>query len=257
MRVRAHGHELRLRPLDSDLFVAAQIFGWQEYDLGREVTTALNRLAHIWRAEGFTPLIVDAGANVGYSSLYFARAFPEAMVVAVEPDRDSFSLLTTNCAAELRIRPVHAALWSHERGVAMTGGGQGSWSLRVESGGATPSVTLDGLMALAPKPRPLIVKLDIEGAEREVCEAAGGILRQAPCIMIEPHDFMIPGSACLSGLYRAVAGRTLDTVLRGENLMLFDSALAAGRPAEPAPRTAGRRRGGAAPASALAPVAAR
>ena len=49
--------------------------------------------------------------------------------------------------------------------------------------------------------RPLILKLDIEGAEREVCDAAPEVVRAFPCIMIEPHDSRIPGAGCLSLLF--------------------------------------------------------
>lgn len=238
VRVRAHGRELSLRPLDSDPLVASQIFGRQEYDAGAPIAAALNDLAHGWRAQGKTPMIVDAGANVGCSSLYFADAYPEACVLAVEPDPESYALLVANCASEARVRPVRAALWSHERGVALVDGGQGSWSCQVRDGGSTPSLTLAGLLHLVPDALPLIIKLDIEGAEREVCAASQQILRSAPCIMLEPHDFLRPGSGCLTGLYTALAGRRVDTLVRGENLIIYDSDLVETASAATAPAAA-------------------
>ena len=56
-------------------------------------------------------------------------------------------------------------------------------------------------------------------------------IRAAPCIMIEPHDFTFPGAGCLAPLicsrsYSAVAGRKIDTLLRGENILLLDLSLA-------------------------------
>jgi FkbM family methyltransferase len=227
------GHDLALRPLDSDLFVAAQIFGWQEYDPGSDIVASLNRQARTWRADGMTPVIVDAGANVGYSSLYFAATYPEATVLAIEPDPESFDQLLANCAAAPRIRGVCAALWSHDRGVSLNADdGPGSWSRKVAGAGATPSRTLPGLLAEIPHAQPLILKFDIEGAEREACAAAGEALRGAACIMIEPHDFMLPGSSCLAALYEALSGRQVDTLIRGENLIIYDSALVPAKPAE-------------------------
>lgn len=226
VRCSAKGCRIAVRPLDSDLFVASQIFGWQEYDPGDTVTSALNQLARRWRARGRIPVIVDAGANVGYSALDFAERFPDAVVIAVEPDPETFAELVANCIGEPRIQPIHAAVWSHEGGVSLLAGSeQGSWAHKVAGLGATPSRTLASLLALVPEGRPLIIKLDIEGAEREVCAASGEDLRQAACLMIEPHDFLSPGSACLSALYGALAGRQVDTLLRGENLIIYASSL--------------------------------
>jgi len=50
-------------------------------------------------------LIIDAGANVGYSSVYFLSNFPNCRVIAIEPDGDNFASLQKNLApmaSELR-----------------------------------------------------------------------------------------------------------------------------------------------------------
>jgi hypothetical protein len=48
---------------------------------------------------GFTPRVVlDGGANVGYSSLFFAQQFPHALIIAVEPEATNFRLLMHNTA---------------------------------------------------------------------------------------------------------------------------------------------------------------
>jgi hypothetical protein len=39
--------------------------------------------------------------------------------------------------------------------------------------------------------------------------------------MVEPHDFMNPGAACLFPMYKVAATRNFDTILSGENLLLF------------------------------------
>jgi hypothetical protein len=74
--------------------------------------------------------------------------------------------------------------------------------------------------------RPLIIKLDIEGAERVVCAEARKVLREAACIIVELHDWMQLGSGCLILLYAALAGKEMDTFLLGENLVLAESYLA-------------------------------
>ncbi|MES2711084.1 MAG: FkbM family methyltransferase [Pseudomonadota bacterium] len=235
--VHACGHAIRIRPTDSDPFVASQIFGWKDYQLEKGLLRGLLALVTRQLAAGMRPLIIDAGANVGYSAVYFASMFPDAQVIAIEPDPDTFAELCLNCSGHPRIRPVQAALWSHEDGVDLRGTPDaGSWSRQVsEGGGNTASRRLSSLIAEVPSGIPLIVKLDIEGAEREVMQADRAIIAAAPCIIIEPHDFMIPGGACLTPLFAALAGREMDTLVVGENLVFFDSALV--REAAPAPVT--------------------
>jgi hypothetical protein len=87
-----------VRPMDSDLFVAAEVFGRLAYRLRPDTMARLNDLAHSWRNAGDVPVIIDGGANVGYASLYFAACFPDALVVAIEPDPASFALLCRNVA---------------------------------------------------------------------------------------------------------------------------------------------------------------
>ena len=85
-----------LRPTESDLFVASQVFGWKEYDIGALRCRTLNTLARSWREAGYCPVIVDGGANVGYSSLFFANTYPDATVFALEPNPLTFEVLKRN-----------------------------------------------------------------------------------------------------------------------------------------------------------------
>jgi len=227
--LRGWRRTIEIDPLDSDLFVAAQIFGHREYALGCSVTGRLNEHSAELRKAGRIPVIIDGGANVGYSSLFFADTYPEALIIALEPDQNAVASLKRN-ADEPRIRLIHAALWSHTDGVRLQSTTNGSWGHFVgdgESGELTPSVTLHGLFADNPEWEPLIVKLDIEGAEKTVVAASPGVFRSAPCIMIEPHDFKFHGAACLAPLYKALANRPMDTLINGENLILLDPGITA------------------------------
>jgi len=42
------------------------------------------------------PYIIDGGANVGLSVLYFKELYPRSQIVAFEPDDDIFSVLERN-----------------------------------------------------------------------------------------------------------------------------------------------------------------
>jgi FkbM family methyltransferase len=222
------GRCVTLRPNESDLFVLSQIYGLKEYDIGAERRNQIKKLAKEYVYDGYLPVIVDAGANVGYSSIFFSEVYPQALVLAVEPDTATFAVLVQNCSGYSRIRPINAALWSHDRGVKLIGAEQASWSRLVgEASGANtiPSIRLDQLLSDISNSRLLILKLDIEGAEREVCKSSPHVIRAAPCVLVEPHDFKMPGAACLAPLFSAIAGKEVDTILIGENILVFDSAI--------------------------------
>jgi FkbM family methyltransferase len=42
------------------------------------------------------PLIVDCGSNIGLSVLYFKKIYPDARIIAFEPDPETFALLEEN-----------------------------------------------------------------------------------------------------------------------------------------------------------------
>ena len=219
--VSVNDYKLQVRPSDSDLFVLSQIFGWEEYRFEAWRLSMLREVAATWEAAGIRPVIIDAGANVGYSSLYFAGLFPGVCVLAVEPDPASFEILARHAQANEQIKPIHAALWAHDRGLKLKTSNNSSWTAQVAEGAGTRSQRIDCLLASIPNSRPLIIKLDIEGAEREVVASCPEVFAAARCIMVEPHDVMNPGAACLSPLYGVASKTKFDTVVSGENLLLY------------------------------------
>ena len=67
--------------------------------------STLREVAANWQTAGIKPVIIDAGANVGYSALYFASLFPGVCVLAVEPDRTSFEILARHARANQQSGP--------------------------------------------------------------------------------------------------------------------------------------------------------
>jgi hypothetical protein len=76
-----------------------------------------NELLEIHRqigAKGRTPLIVDLGANIGASALYFNHVWPGSEIAAVEPSPENFLLLAENTKAKPNIRAIHAGIASSD-----------------------------------------------------------------------------------------------------------------------------------------------
>ncbi len=146
---------VQARPRTSDIGVFAQIFFFNEYRC----------LAGLRNPE----LILDLGANVGYSSAYFLSRFKDCSVIAVEPDPANFVELQKNLAPfGGRVKTVQAAVWPHSGRMDLEHPGEGEeWGVRVRPSekGAVRAVSIPELLAFAPQGRISLLKVDIEGSE--------------------------------------------------------------------------------------------
>ena len=200
------------RPGSSDLPTFEKVFVDQEYN---------------FELPGFQPrLIIDAGANVGYASLFFAHRFPAAQIISIEPEGANFQLLKANTAAYPNIRPVQAALWNRPTRLAIANPDAASWEFQVReadpqaAAGGLTAVTIPELIQMSGCERVSVLKLDIEGAEKDLFSSgAAEWLGLVDLIIIELHDRYRPG--CSSTFYRALAGFEFGQFPMGENLFVM------------------------------------
>jgi FkbM family methyltransferase len=178
-------------------------------------------------------VIVDAGAYTGLSAAYFANKYPEAKVIAIEPDGSNFDLLVRNTSGLANVHAVRAALWSNNGSVEITDPGRGEWAFRVaeidDSGSARLSsaqaarnrvlaITIPEIMDEYRLSRIDLLKLDIEGSEKEVLAGSAPWIVYVNAICIELHDRFKPG--CSREFYRAVNGFPIE-LRRGETTMVM------------------------------------
>jgi FkbM family methyltransferase len=212
-----------IRPSDSDLQVLRQIYIRREYDLDRFVQGKWVRAAYERILQrGRTPLIVDAGANVGYASRFFASRYPRAKILCVEPDRFNAAVCRRNLSHLPNVEVVEAAIGSGRGYVRVERSEGESWKTRTaisESGVAL--VTMADLKARrgADQTDFLIVKIDIEGFESELFAAATEWVREPAAIIVELHDWMLPGARTSRHVQRVMMEEDRDMLLMGDNLV--------------------------------------
>jgi len=215
------GRRVTLEVRDAtDLSVMAQIYRSEDYDLARlpRWRDIEARYAEITRAGG-DALIVDCGANIGASALYFAEQFALARVLAVEPQPGNFLVLSRNCAGNPRIVPLQAAVASEDKRGTLLDPGKGNWGFRVSerSGGDVEMVSLNSLLARTGG-APFIVKIDIEGFEAELFSRNLEWLDRFYVLIIELHDWMLPRQRSSHSFLRAIGALDRDFVHAGENV---------------------------------------
>jgi FkbM family methyltransferase len=147
--------------------------------------------------------ILDLGANIGVSVLYFRRRFPEARIIAVEASPGLAALLRENTRTlEVEVRAAAVAL---APGTVMFHESAESWAGTTSSTAgvgaiAVPAIGFDDLLR---ETRPDLVKLDVEGAELEFLPASRE-LREVPHIVGEIHA--PPGSPRSAEALQALRG---------------------------------------------------
>ena len=213
----------------TDRDVIKQIFEAQHYNLSFPLSSALKNYADLVAAEGASLLVVDAGANIGASALYFTQLDPRIHVCAVEPERGNFLVLKANCAG-LPITPIEAAVASERGKLWLTDPGRGEWGYRV--GGPTGkfkvnAITMNDILRKfdASRYMPLICKIDIEGGEENLFRTNDAWIDQFPLIIIELHDWLLPGTSNSKNFLSAISKRNFDIVYRSENMFCFNNDL--------------------------------
>jgi FkbM family methyltransferase len=221
------------RPGSSDEAVMTQIFKQNDYSFGRlrrgqEIADFYHRIA----ASTKSPLIVDAGANIGASSVYFAYSFPKAQVVAIEPEQSNFDLLQANSQG-MSIDPIRCALAAGPASVNLVDPGVGHWGYRTSAspGGeqnaqSVKCITVNEIYASRSQDcSPFVVKIDIEGGESDLFSTNTEWVATTPLIIIELHDWLLPGKATSRSFLQCIAGQDRDFVYIGENIFSIDNNL--------------------------------
>jgi len=132
--------------------------------------------------------IVDGGAYIGDTSAYFLSRYRSAKLIALEPTADNYRVLTKNLKPYGdRVILEKAALGSEEGAACMIGSGTGA---RVAKHGSedVAVTTIPAILKRVPQGRIGLLKLDIEGAERDVLgRTCSAWLDRVDAIIVETH----------------------------------------------------------------------
>jgi FkbM family methyltransferase len=210
----------------ADAGVLQQIFSEQEYYFEHWAQgQVVRRLYDGARARGIEPLVIDAGANIGASAIYFRALFPEARIIAVEPAPDNLELLRMNCA-KANVTIVEGAVGAEDGTMHLVDPGGGEWAYRVEAQGAQ-SVTvhsMNTLLRMFESAFPLVCKIDIEGGEADLFSKHTGWVDRFPLLVIELHDWLLPFKGTAKNFLRTIGALDFEIIARRENHFCFNAS---------------------------------
>jgi FkbM family methyltransferase len=143
-----------------------------------------------FKADNETPKIVDCGANIGLSVLYFKKIYPKSTITAFEADPEIYKYLRKNLEAN-QVQGVNAiskAVWSEEKILSFSS--QGGDAGRIDAGGDTNIVQIQAVTLEQFLNEPIdLLKIDVEGAELDVLKGAGDNLKNCKLVFVEYHSF--------------------------------------------------------------------
>jgi FkbM family methyltransferase len=139
------------------------------------------------------PTIIDGGANIGLATIYWKRHFPDAEIIAFEPDPRLYETLKQNLEEHEYgdVRVVRKGLWSEDTTLKFQpDGADGGHVAGGENEGADmQQIPVTRLVPYLNNPVDLL-KLDIEGAEVEVLNDAAGHLGSVQNLFVEWHSYI-------------------------------------------------------------------
>jgi FkbM family methyltransferase len=146
-------------------------------------------------------IIIDCGANIGLSTLYFRRQFPNSVIISIEPELSNFNMLLKNTSNYDKIDCLHAAVWNKNSKVNVIDNGGGVASFITKEPGEDGNIieqitsfTIPEIMSKYSVEFIDLIKMDIEGSEFELFdynpkEWTGRINMLA----VELHEGLKPG----------------------------------------------------------------
>lgn len=132
--------------------------------------------------------MIDAGAYIGDTTVYFLNRFPDLRMIALEPNPESYDLAKRNLVPyNERTTLLPLALSASARTVYISGHESGA-KIDLEKGIEAKATTIQELLKRLPDGRADILKMDVEGEESAIFSAnPENWLSKIGLLIIETH----------------------------------------------------------------------
>ena len=148
---------------------------------------------YLFNNENDTPYILDCGANIGVSVLYFQRKYPKAKIIAFEPDEEIFKILEKNI--ETFNHPTteikKEAVWTKDEDLQFYSEGALAGSCVTDFAKKNHIITVKAVDLKKYLQQPVdFLKIDIEGAENTLIFDIADSLKNVKNLFLEYHGIL-------------------------------------------------------------------
>jgi FkbM family methyltransferase len=138
-------------------------------------------------------VIIDCGANVGLATYFFAKTYPKAEIFSYEADPQIFEVLKENIQSKFpdrKISLINKAIWKDDNStIAFHSAGSDAGKIVMEDSNSVttkvPTISLEKILTDLNSVD--LLKIDIEGAEREVFSSITPQLTKIKFLFLEYH----------------------------------------------------------------------
>jgi FkbM family methyltransferase len=203
-----------------DSIVSDQIYTKHEYRIRFRSEDAANEYSRIIDS-GAIPLILDCGSNIGLSTKFFAERYPQALVIAIEPDTENIEIAKLNCRNLDNVEFIQGAIGSEIGFVKIANPQSDPFAFqtkRVLSDSSLRIFTVDQILKSHESYTPFLVKIDIEGFEKDLFKTNTSWIAAFYVMIIELHDWLFPSESNSGSFLNAISKQDRDFVYIGENI---------------------------------------
>lgn len=180
LNIAGEKHTVYLRTYTGDIDIFYEIFYREVYGLNPSVFK---------NAE----VIIDLGSNTGLSALYFLDKCPHAKIICAEPDPDNFAILQRNLLpfTDFSRAYLHEAAVMAEAGTVYLQKEKIKYNSNVVKNSYeknTNAITVNGLIDIHGINSIDLIKIDIEGSEKNLFSSNTEWLTKTKYLVLEFHS---------------------------------------------------------------------
>jgi FkbM family methyltransferase len=178
-RFRGKSVDVYMRTETGDINMFYEIFWSDMYNIPESLLAA--------------PLnIIDLGANVGFTTMYFALKYPDAKIISLEPSKMNFVVLQKNIALQKNVKALNAAVWFESKQIPFMEAAN-AYNSRIAETDTEHSHTIEAynvedILSKENIDTIDLLKIDIEGAEKDILQKNQDWLNKVKNIIIEIHE---------------------------------------------------------------------
>lgn len=202
-------HPIFLRSSTEDIPMFYHIYYFKEYDITCDVTPEV---------------ILDCGAHIGLTAVFFANKFPSAKIFSIEPDKSNFEMLVKNTSPYSNIKCLNYGIWNETANLKIVDTHVGNWAFMMEETDdndkdAIAAISINEIMSRYNLRQIDLCKINIEGTEKELFEKNyENWLSKTKLISIELHDSMKEG--CSKSFFKAILNYNFSISPHGPYLIV-------------------------------------
>ena len=210
-----------------DILTVFEIYAEENYSLKKyEISKKIMTNFEINSRKNLKPLIIDCGSNIGSSTEYFYRIFKNSKVIGVEPNLQSLNFSKNNIISDEHLM-INKAISCENKKVYLDNTLKDNRSSKISEnkGDIVDTITVNELINYYGKEcHPFLIKIDIEGYEKDLFLKDYSWIDKFEIIIIEIHDWMYPNSANSYSFFSAMLNvmsqkNKRDMIISGENLI--------------------------------------